>query len=155
MSRTIKITVVLITIIWVVFLGFFRDYLFVNVNYTLSYLYGERMYNYADSALEFLVDYKASTLYTLKWVLTVVFFGLYWLTGFAFIKLLYKKNSYIWIYTIIYLALFVFAGLAYVGGDVFSDPGEGYTLARQIMGWGQSPIPLMFLWGGLHLDQQR
>ena len=138
-----------------IFLGFFRDYIFVNINYTLSYLAGERMYNYADSALQFLANYEASTLYASKWVLTIIFFGLYWLTGFVFIKLMYRKNNYIWIYTIIYGALFVVAGAAFVGGYLFGETGEGYTLARQIMGWGQSPVPLMFLWGGVHLDQQR
>lgn len=145
----------LLVIAWVVFLGFFREFFFLNVNYNLSYLLGERMYNYSDSSMQFLQDYGIETLYSLKWVGTIIFFLLFWCTGVLFIKLFYNIRKYYVIYSLIYLALFVFAGGAYTIGYWVGEVNEGYTLARQIMGWGQSPIPLMFLWGGVHLDRQK
>lgn len=154
MKKRNRIIIILLFVAWVVFLGFLREYLFVNINYNIEFLSGNRVYNYADSAFQFMSEYSISTLYTLKWVGTLLFFLLYWLSGILFIKILYNQKKFMLIYTIIYLAIFTFAGLAYAGGLIFSEPGEGYSLARKIMGWGQSPIPLMFLWGGIHLERR-
>ena len=154
MKKKQRIIFIFLFITWVVFLGFLREYLFVNINYNIEFVSGNRVYNYADSALEFMSKYSISTLYTFKWVGTILFFLLYWLSGVVLIKVLFQQKKFIFIYSIIYLAIFSFAGLSYLSGQIFSEPDEGYRLARQIMGWGQSPIPLMFLWGGIHLERK-
>ena len=90
-----------ILISFAVFLEYFRDYLFVNINLQIHYL--ENLindlsnYNYTDSNLLYLIkDLDVKSLYLFKWVLSLSFAFLYFAIGFLFSLLFFnlKKHKF-------------------------------------------------------------
>ena len=94
-----------ILISFAVFLEYFRDYLFVNINLQIHYL--ENLindlsnYNYTDSNLLYLIkDLDVKSLYLFKWVLSLSFAFLYFTIGFLFslLFLISKTISFLFNY---------------------------------------------------------
>lgn len=81
-----------------IFLEFFRDYTFVNINAQLYYLNrvseGYEIFNYTDSLILYFIDFFSySGLYKIKWLLTLVFFLFYLVNGLLLIKFFFKKPN--------------------------------------------------------------
>ena len=131
----------LVVIIW---LGFVRDFIFININYIIDRLYYNLEVFHYHSFYSFLEPLDVSGLTTLKWVLTFVFALANLLLSALILKLLFKdpKMSLKLLY-IGFLLIFIIAGLFYLVGKIGGFPELGYTLSRRFMGTIQSPVPLM------------
>jgi hypothetical protein len=89
------------------------------------------------------LDYAQLT--QLKWILTVLFYLIYFGITYLLISAIFKNKTYNLITIASHLVFFLIAGIFYLVG-VFTGKGlEGYTLSREFMGILQSPLLLMIL----------
>jgi hypothetical protein len=137
--------------ILLIYLGFLRDSIFININYIIDKLYYNKEVVYYHSMYFNLVPLGVSGLGKLKWVLTLLFTlvngGLSWII----LKNLFKDSRasislLLWGYGL----LFIIAALLFIGGKVIGVDELGYTLSRRFMGVLQSPVPLMVV-AAVHL----
>jgi hypothetical protein len=130
-----------------VLVGFLREFLFVNIGYqSTKVYYKDPEFTYElPNALKWLGSLTYHQLYYGKWVLTVLFYGLYYSITAATIHLLYRSRRYNRVTVVVHLILFGVAALFYLVGYLMNRNAEGYTLAREIMGLLQSPLILMIL----------
>jgi hypothetical protein len=128
-------------------LGFIREFLFVNVNSQLYSLY----YHYNDykfpGSLVFLQNLDYTSLYYLKYPLTILYFLIYFFTSFYAVKSICidKKKSFWVIY--IYVILLVLSGVSMTYNYFINNQlaGDEYTFSRWLMGIAQSPLVAFFI----------
>jgi hypothetical protein len=128
-------------------LGFSREFLFVNINNQLFTLYYKNVGYTLPNSLGLFNDLDYTTLYYLKYPLTVLYFLAYFLTSFFAIKLicLHKKNA-LWV-VYIYALLLVLSGISMTYNYLINNQfgGDGYAFSRWLMGIAQSPLVTFFI----------
>ena len=125
--------------------GFIREFLFVNINCQLAYLYYDYGKSCLDKDLYELSAWTYDELMDLKWHLTILFTVLYLILSVGTINTLFHNRPYL-LWTIAgYLGVMLLSGFLYMGGNMIGFPHEGYRMARVCMGVLQSPLPLMAL----------
>ena len=140
-------------IITLLIIGFVRDYLFVNLNYQASLAYYKQKPDYEISGfLAFIQNWSYTKLYYSKWILTFLFAFLYGLVAFLSVRFVFKSKLYNRVTLFIYIAIFVISLMAFGIGYVTNNYSKGYSIARQLMGWLQSPVVLMILMPALFLN---
>ena len=136
--------IAVVLVILIVYLGFVRDFIFININYIIDELYFNRDVEQYHSIYSFLIPLGVSGLMKLKWFLTFLFMVLNLGLSYFILKFLFseaKKPIRLLFYG--YLGLFLISALFFVGGKLLSFSELGYTLSRRFMGVLQSPVPLM------------
>lgn len=135
-----------IYLILIIYIGFLRDSIFININYILDNLYFNTEVVYYHSMYSFLVPLGVGGLVKLKWGMTIVFMFMNYLLSFGIIRNIFKdtKNS-LSLLTWGYVGLFIISGLLMLGAKLIGQSELGYTLARRFMGVLQSPVPLMVI----------
>ena len=141
MSKKLSITLLTISI---VVLGFIRGYLFGNINWIYKTLTINRP-NAARHEFYFLLEWDANSILVLKWILTILFFGLYGLITYLIVKVAFNKSIYNNIVILMYLGMLVISGCLFLTGLLFNSSVEFYHLVRTVMGIAQSFMPLMIL----------
>ena len=128
-------------------LGFSREFLFVHVNSQLYRLY----YGYSNlplpESLNFLTYFDYSTLYHLKFPLTIISLLIYLITSVFSVRILSGNKKYgIWV-IYIYALLLILASITmtynYLINHTFA--GDEYTFSRWLMGIAQSPLVAFFI----------
>jgi hypothetical protein len=140
----------LIPVIVVVFIiGYIRELIFVHINFQRTQVYYHETdldYNYNfPGILLFLKKLNYDQLTELKWILTVLFFLIYFGITYFLVSKIFKNKSYNIITIACHLVFFFVAGIFYLVGTVTGKGLEGYTLSREFMGILQSPLLLMIL----------
>ena len=92
-------TILLVLIIFGISFEFLRDYIFVNFNLHLQFLYYQALdlktTNYTDSLVQFFIkSFHSSTIANLKWVLALLFSIIFYAIGLFFTKVLWKEDLY-------------------------------------------------------------
>ena len=132
-------------ILSLIFFGYLRDYLFVNINFQLAKLYYKDYIYTLPENLSFLQIFSYNQLFYGKWILTIVFMLIYFLITCAFIKKIFTEKKYIKWTAYSFLTILFISFLFYSYGILFHDYDNGYTLSRVFMGMVQSPLVLMIL----------
>ena len=122
-----------ILISFAVFLEFFRDYLFININLQINFL--ENLsnelstFNYTDSSLLYLIkSLEIETLNILKWGLSLLFAFLYFGIGFLFSKLFFSHKIHLF-----FIKLFSLGGLLIMFSSfLIFVVGKSLTLENQM-----------------------
>lgn len=136
---------VLIIILILIAIGFWRDNLFVNLNRQYSFQFYNSDVNYTLPFYQKLFDgLTVQMLYYLKWIFTVVFTIIYYLLSLYILKLL-TKNYHFWTITLTYIVFTFVAALCYIVGSAIGELADGYKLSRTFMGLLQSPIIIMVI----------
>ncbi|MFT5820849.1 MAG: hypothetical protein ACI8ZM_002097 [Crocinitomix sp.] len=130
--------------IGIVLLGFLRGYLFDNINWVYLTLTNGRMNSARDEFL-FLIEWTPAEINTLKWGLTLLFTGLFFIMTYFTVKVYFNKKNFNQIVIFLFAALFCIAGLLFVAGKITGYSDILYGPIRTIMGMVQSFIPLMIL----------
>src|ERR1700751_40000 len=116
MSRKIKIILFVISLLC---LGFFREYLFVNINGILyNKFFGPNGNNLHSipAIFNFLSPVTYQTLYISKWFITPLFAFFFWLLQKKFLDFLFhEKKTTRWL-TVLYLSLLLLAGISLCTG---------------------------------------
>ena len=150
-TQKYKIIVGIFLLVVIVWLGFLRDYIFININYIVDSLYYNHEVVHYHSFYSFLEPMDVSGLMTLKWMLTLVFTLVNLLLSVIILKQMFKNPEMpLTLLYASYLALFIISGLFYLAGKIGGFPELGYTLSRRFMGTLQSPVPLMVV-AGAHM----
>lgn len=120
-------------------LGYFRDYIFLNVNQALKEVYYNLPKSYLQTGMTFLRKFNYSTLYYLKYPLTLLFIIFYFSLTLCLIKSFSNSDNKIIFYslTILYIVVFFLSFfISFMGTN-------GYAYARFLAGVLQSPVPAM------------
>lgn len=145
-----------ILISFAVFLEYFRDYLFININLQINFLENLNnelsTFNYTDSNLLFLIkSLDTETLNFLKWGLSFLFAFLYFGIGFLFSKWFFSHKIHLF-----FIKLFSLGGLTvmfssfliFVIGKslTFENQMNFYNVSIELSHFVQSSLyPISFL----------
>lgn len=130
-------------IVAVAILGFLREFVFVNINEQLFALWYDEP-SRATDLIPFLKSVDYYTLYTSKWMLTLVFSFSFYLASCGLLKLIFSK--FYWRENaVIFIGLFLLAAVIMTIGWSLNATDKAYTYARFLMGIAQSPLVLMFM----------
>lgn len=133
-----------ILLILLVITGFVREFIFVNLNLQLVYLWYKNDVSYMSSKLSFLSGLVYWQVYYLKWFLTLLFSAIFLVESALILKHLF--GSFFWKPLLFLYSLLLIISAVVFG--VYTGLGrgeEGYLIARYFMGIAQSPVPLMLL----------
>ena len=145
-----------ILISFTVFLEYFRDYLFININLQINFL--ENLiselstFNYTDSNLLFLIkSLDIGTLNILKWGLSFLFAFLYFGIGFLISKWFFSHKNHLFFIKLFFLGglLIMFSSfLIFVIGKslTFENQMNFYNVSIELSHFVQSSLyPFLFL----------
>ncbi|MEQ9187365.1 MAG: hypothetical protein RLP15_06485 [Cryomorphaceae bacterium] len=134
---------ILLSVVGVIILGFYREFIFVHINEQLFALWYDEP-SRASDMIPFLKSTDYYTLYYSKWALTVLFASLFYVSVGGVLKLIFQ-TTYWKELGIVYAFLFGVAGIALGIGYLSNNIDDTYTVARFFMGIAQSPILLMLM----------
>jgi len=126
-------------------LGFFREFLFENINSHLYYLWKEEPNPYLPKSLFFLENVSYWSLYYGKFTLILLFSVLYLYASLVLIRLFFKEQLYQRITIVFFVGIFSLAALIFALGFAFGAEHEGYGVARKLIEFIQSPLACFFL----------
>ncbi|HXC07268.1 MAG TPA: hypothetical protein VNZ86_21050 [Bacteroidia bacterium] len=136
---------VLLVVLIFIASGFFRDYVFHNVNAQMRTSYYGQKDTELDPGMKFLEGYTYLKLYYFKWILTLLFSVLFMGYTLALIRLYFPLKTYLRWVLLAYGFLFGVAALFWTGGFLANHSEKGYLIARFLMDMTQSPIMLIVL----------
>jgi hypothetical protein len=130
----------------VVALGFWRDHLFVNVNFQISRLYYHDTFDYVlPPDMKWLEQFSYSQLYYGKFLLTFIFVLLYFIPTVLIVNRFFPGKKFIRWTVWIHIFIFSFSLLVFMIGYFGIKYQAMYAISRYIMGFMQSPLLLMIL----------
>ncbi len=120
-------------------LGYFRDYIFININFELSYRYYNETWDKMPIWIN-LLPKSYMQLYYLKYVLTFIFIVIFSLLTCGAMYMYFKEKKQILqilvLYALVVLIAFACNQLYRVGFSL----EQSYLFSRQLMGIVESPI---------------
>lgn len=137
------------------FVGFLRDFMFVNINYELIDIYYKRYEWSPPSFLAVFNDWNYDTLYYFKFFLTGLFTLMYCLITILGIRIAFQDKKYLRITIIAFAIIMGLAFLIYLSGFAGIDEEVAYTFSRWLMGFVESPLVLMILVPAFMLHQHQ
>lgn len=144
-SRSPNIITILLIITSMLTLGFFREFIFKNINALLKAWDFDLDYQ-LPALLQPLENYEYDEIVNFKWLLTLLFALFYLVICIIAIKLLFNNKNFIKITIASYAGIILISGLFMLCGLLFPTASERcYEFARYLMGMVQSPLVLMIL----------
>ena len=153
MKKKFKYILIILTVI---FLEFFRDYCFININLQIEYLENIAnnlaVFNYTDSYVFIILkSMSIKSINNLKWILSLLFITCYFLIGLVFSSLFFNSKThkkFLKIFScggilMIFFSLFIFAF-----GKLFSFENQMnfYYVSLELSHFVQSSLyPISFL----------
>ena len=153
--RSLKKKILFLLIICILlFLGYYRDFVFKNINALLK-AWDFNMDYSMPLSLGFLKNYNYDMLVNIKWLLTLLFSLIYMSVAIITINLFFKNRNYIKITIAVYIGITILSGLFIAVGYLVEGSSEKmYEFARYLMGMLQSPIILMILIPAFKLSEK-
>lgn len=139
-------------VLWVIhaFLYVFRNFTFVNINSQIKHLEAEKnsnfeLFNYTHSFIEGLTyEMSISELTNLKWALTILFSGLFFLLTILLLRTIFNTwGDAAKLSVLFYGSVLIFGALLYFTA--------GYSVSRELMIIPQSPIASIILFVGIKI----
>src|SRR5579864_8801694 len=110
MKRAKKYFYLFLIIAYLLFVGFYRDFVFKNINYLMQ-AWDENLDFSMPSSLRFFENFEYSTLIKIKWVLTILFAIIYLVVSIITLKLLFNNKKYSRITIFTYIGITLVSGL--------------------------------------------
>ena len=144
-TRLRKGIYILIIILLLVVIGFWRDFVFKTINALLRAWDLDQEFQ-LPAFLSFLNDLEYDTIVNIKWLLTLAVSIIYLTIALITIRILFIHKKYLKITAFTYAGLIVISAIFISVGFVRPSMSEKmYEFARYLMGMAQSPIILMLL----------
>jgi hypothetical protein len=135
-----------VIVIYLILIGFFREHVFVNVNYQSSKLFYHDSFDYSlPSDMKWLENFSYKQLYYFKFPLTFVFTLLYFLPAYLTVKRFFPGKKHPQLTLLVYAFLFILALFVFGIGLLFGGYEKCYSVSRYLMGFVQSPLLMMIL----------
>ena len=129
---------------------FFRDYIFVNLNYQIHYLtYLD--FNYTDSFIEkYVSGYSFSELTRIKWMMSFFFIGLFALFSYLLIHFQYKsfKKKFQFLMLLFFFIILLFSSVSYLIYSQINDistQNSFYYISMELSHYLQSSLSFITL----------
>ena len=153
--RMKNILVICVVIIYFTAIGFFREHLFISINYQIAKLYYKDSFEWQlPGDLKFLTNFSYAQLYYGKWILTFIFCLLYFIPAFLIGRKYFPAKIFSRITIYAHLAVFCIGGFFYVIGLITSDMERWYDFSRNFLGFLQSPWMLLILFPSFLILQE-
>jgi hypothetical protein len=128
-------------------LGFSREFLFVNMNNQLYKLYYGNSKVPLPASIRFIEVFDYTTLYYLKYPLTLAYFIAYFLSSYFAVKTVCGDKKFskwiIYIYALLLILSCISMAYNYIINNQLN--GNEYTFSRWLMGIAQSPLVAFFV----------
>ena len=140
-------------LIFFICLGLFREYVFININNVIYFKYYKNTSVPIPFGFGWLTKFSHSTLYYLKYPLTILFVVVYYFSNIFFLKNFSVNFFYIrilnWAYGILVFTSALLMLYAYFFHQKLND--SEYSISRSFMGIAQSPLIsfilfVLYLW---------
>lgn len=144
--RSIKKIISLILVAGVIiFLGYYRDFVFKNINALIQS--NELNIDFSmPPSLSIFNNFEYTNLIKIKWLLTIICSAFYLIISIISIKILFENKKYIHIAIGVYIALTLVSAIFMTTGYLFPTLSKNmYSFSRYLMGMAQSPLILMIL----------
>lgn len=141
----LRYLVVLGCVLLLFVIGFFREFVFENINLHMTHLsQNDGMVN-LPGPLILLKSFSYQQLYYTKFVLVVLFAALYF--GFTFLGLssFYGSYNYLTITLLFFGGVFTLSFVIFIIGKVTGKGAEAYSISRYLIEFIQSPLSLFIL----------
>jgi hypothetical protein len=139
-----KYSCIFIVVLLLLFVGFYRDFVFKSINGLLK-AWDHDLGYYLHSSLAFLENLEYDTLVNLKWFLTLLFTLIYLAIAIFAVKIFFSQKKFILITCAVYIGITAVSALLMISGIILSNSPKMYEFARYLMGIAQSPVILMIL----------
>lgn len=130
---------IILLVILLLVIGFVRESFFYSLNFSIDNKLGQT--NKVLVSWKFLESFNVSTLNKLKWVATIFFAALFYLTTIIFTRVAFPKINHFFPASFTYIGIFILAGcsigLGYFFPGIYSTT---YYFSRWLMGAAQSPL---------------
>ncbi len=138
------------------FLGFSREFLFVNINNRLYKLYYGHSNLPLPDSLYFIQSLSYTTLYYSKFTLTILFYLAYFFVSFLAVKQITGNKKFTLYIIYIYALLLILASLTMIYNYTVNKQldGDEYTFSRWLLGIAQSPLVAFFIIASAALYQK-
>lgn len=141
LSKTIAVLIIPV-LIW---LGFLREEIFVEMNKLIMYKQHPSVGNWASEIVAPYYDYTEQELFTAKWWMTLRFTVYFFSLSSLILILFFRRKEIILYLFAFYIVLFVLSAISYGSGFITGNQRGAYLVARRLMGLLQSPYPFMLI----------
>ena len=139
-----KIIILVVVSIYIV-IGFFREFIFLNINEQIRVVYYHETDSHVSNAMQWISQFSYSTLYYSKWLLTLTFTTIFALIAGLAIKIAFAEKTLVRITWLVYAAVFVLGLLFFIAGSVSGNIDNTYNISRFIAGLTETPALLAIL----------
>lgn len=144
MQNRAKLLLIAIVVLFIV-TGFFREFLFMNINEQMRVSYYTSPDSHLSSSLSWLTAFDYDTLYYLKWPLTMVFAAIFGAFSALAVYVVYANKKLVKITWLAYSIVFGMS-LAFFGIGLLTGSRETtYAIARFLAGIIETPAMLVIL----------
>ena len=143
MSLNKKICIPTLILI-LIFLGFVRDFVFVQTNIIMYNKWSNSDYPF-HPFMNWINQFDYWFLYRSKWFLTLFFITLYLGISYLLTKMIFNHRQITKILILLFSILIFLSGLSFLLGWIFNNLEEGYAFSRMFVGIIQSPVPVMLI----------
>ncbi len=125
--------------------GFFREFLFLNINEQSRVTFYHDIDSHVASSLQWLSSLSYPTLYYAKWPLTLFFTTFFGFLAATIIRLWFNDKNLVKITWLAYAITFGAGLLFYLAGSLSGNRETTYDLARFLAGLTETPALLVML----------
>jgi hypothetical protein len=130
-------------------LGFFREFVFLNVNEQMRVTYYQATDSHLSPVLSVLKSFSYAQLYYAKWPLTLVFALAFCLLAVLVIRTAFNTKAYTRLILLAYAGVFVLGAVLFFAGSLLGNNAAVYDLSRFLAGLVESPLLLLMLGAGI------
>lgn len=146
MSRNHKLLIATLAILFIL-TGFFREFVFLNVNEQMRVTYYNSPDPHVAPSMQWLESFSYTTLYYMKWFLTLVFTIVFALLGSFIVNTIFRDKKLVRLSLIAYASVFFASFLFFLVGAISGNTEATYAIARFLAGIIESPAMLIILLG--------
>lgn len=149
MSKSVRRIVVVLLVLTYIGLGFFREFVFLNINEQMRVTYYKVGDSHVSPILSGLQHFSYAELYYGKWPLTLLFAVAFAALAASIVRVALQTRTYSrWIW-IAYGSVFLLGALVFLVGNMLGNAAITYDLARFLAGMVESPLLLLMLGAAL------
>lgn len=119
--------------------GFFREYVFLNLNEQMRVAYYNSPDSHLSPGMQWLSGFSYETLYYLKWPFTLLFSAIFALNTAVIVRILFQNPSFVKLTWIVYAGVFASSLLFFAAGLLIGNGEATYDIARFLAGLIESP----------------
>lgn len=149
MSSGMRKAVSALLVLGYIALGFFREFIFLNVNEQMRVTYYHATDSHLSPVLNVLTSFSYAQLYYSKWPLTLLFAALFCLLAVVVIRTAFHTKVYTKLILLAYSSVFILGALLFFAGTLLGNSTAVYDLSRFLAGLVESPLLLLMLGAGI------